>query len=64
MAEYKKAKDEYSIPYTNSSDGNGGTKKYEEHPQCINQNRILPVLSNQKMNAYLKEIGDICGINT
>jgi hypothetical protein len=22
----------------------------------------LPVLSNQKMNAYLKEIGDICGI--
>jgi integrase len=24
---------------------------------------ILPVLSNQKMNAYLKEIGDLCGIN-
>jgi site-specific recombinase XerD len=24
---------------------------------------ILPVLSNQKMNAYLKEIADICGIN-
>lgn len=23
---------------------------------------LLPVLSNQKMNAYLKEIGDICGI--
>jgi len=23
---------------------------------------VLPVLSNQKMNAYLKEIGDICGI--
>lgn len=25
-------------------------------------NPILPVLSNQKMNAYLKEIGDICKI--
>lgn len=25
--------------------------------------RILPVLSNQKMNSYLKEIGDLCGIN-
>lgn len=25
--------------------------------------RILPVLSNQKMNCYLKEIGDLCGIN-
>jgi len=23
----------------------------------------LPVLSNQKMNAYLKEIGDLCGID-
>ncbi|OAV75512.1 Tyrosine recombinase XerD [Bacteroidales bacterium Barb7] len=23
---------------------------------------VLPVLSNQKMNAYLKEIGDLCGI--
>jgi site-specific recombinase XerD len=24
---------------------------------------VLPVLSNQKMNSYLKEIGDVCGIN-
>lgn len=23
---------------------------------------LLPILSNQKMNAYLKEIGDVCGI--
>jgi len=38
-------------------------QKYKDHPQCISQDRILPVLSNQKMNAYLKEIGDICGIN-
>ena len=25
-------------------------------------NNILPVLSNQKMNAYLKEIADLSGI--
>lgn len=25
-------------------------------------NRLLPVLSNQKINAYLKEIADLCGI--
>ncbi len=25
--------------------------------------KILPVISNQKTNAYLKEIGDICGID-
>jgi site-specific recombinase XerD len=24
---------------------------------------LLPVLSNQKMNAYLKEIADVCGIS-
>jgi len=36
--------------------------KYAHHPKCVNENRVLPVLSNQKMNAYLKEIADICGI--
>jgi len=38
-------------------------EKYDDHIQCINNNRLLPVLSNQKMNAYLKEIADICNIN-
>lgn len=28
-----------------------------------NQKGLLPSLSNQKMNAYLKEIADLCGIN-
>lgn len=37
--------------------------KYLEHPQCLNENRLLPILSNQKMNAYLKEIAGICEIN-
>jgi integrase len=36
--------------------------RYAEHPQCLNEARLLPVLSNQKMNGYLKEIADICGI--
>ncbi|CAM4033514.1 site-specific integrase [Flavobacterium sinopsychrotolerans] len=36
--------------------------KYSNHPKCIDEDRILPVLSNQKMNSYLKEIGDVCGI--
>ncbi len=38
-------------------------EKYKNHPQCILEDRMLPVLSNQKMNAYLKEIADICGIS-
>lgn len=37
-------------------------QKYAEHPKCLNEDRILPVLSNQKMNSYLKEIGDVCSI--
>lgn len=37
--------------------------QYQLHPQCINSGKLLPVPSNQKMNAYLKEIADICGIN-
>jgi site-specific recombinase XerD len=37
--------------------------KYKDHPQCINKQKLLPVLSNQKMNAYLKEIADLCEIN-
>lgn len=27
-------------------------------------NRALPVVSNQRMNEYLKELGEICGLNT
>ena len=37
--------------------------KYKDHPQCINADRLLPVLSNQKMNGYLKEIADVSGIS-
>ncbi|MBD1365352.1 site-specific integrase [Mucilaginibacter sp. ZT4R22] len=36
---------------------------YRDHPQCVNEGLLLPVLSNQKMNSYLKEIADACGIN-
>ncbi|RTZ10563.1 site-specific integrase [Flavobacterium sp. GSP27] len=36
--------------------------KYANHPQCINEDKLLPVLSNQKMNSYLKEIADVFGI--
>jgi site-specific recombinase XerD len=38
-------------------------KKYAANPQCINEDKLLPILSNQKMNSYLKEIADVCGIN-
>ncbi len=36
---------------------------YKDHPQYVNQGKLLPVLSNAKMNEYLKEIADRCEIN-
>lgn len=36
--------------------------RYQDHPQCENQGLLLPVLSNQKMNAYLKEIADLSNV--
>ena len=30
---------------------------------CVISGKLLPVLSNQKMNAYLKEIADLCEIS-
>jgi site-specific recombinase XerD len=38
-------------------------EKYKDHPQVINEEKLLPILSNQKMNSYLKEIADVCEIN-
>lgn len=38
-------------------------EKYADNPVCKNENKLLPILSNQKMNAYLKEIADVCKIN-
>ncbi len=37
-------------------------EKYENHPQVKNRECVIPVLSNQKSNSYLKEIADRCGI--
>ncbi len=37
--------------------------EYKDHPQCVNSGKLLPVLSNQKYNSYLKELADICGIS-
>ena len=38
-------------------------EKYANQSDISNGGRLLPVLSNQKMNAYLKEIADLCEIN-
>ena len=37
-------------------------KKYERDAEVRTAGKLLPVPSNQKMNAYLKEIADLCNI--
>ena len=37
-------------------------EKYKDHPKVVNKDCVIPVLSNQKSNAYLKEIADRCNI--
>ncbi|GHV51683.1 tyrosine recombinase [Bacteroidia bacterium] len=37
-------------------------EKYKDNPYCIEKGVLLPVMCNQKMNSYLKEIADFCSI--
>ncbi len=38
-------------------------EKYKDHPKCLAKGVLLPVMANQNMNNYLKEIAALCGIN-
>lgn len=37
-------------------------EKYRTHPRSLQKGTIFPNISNQKLNCYLKEIADLCGI--
>jgi integrase len=56
----KKTKKHYQVPLL--SKPLEIIKKYSKHPLCVKKNRLLPVPSNVKYNAYLKEIADVAGI--
>lgn len=38
-------------------------EKYKFDPECNADKKLLPVISNQKLNSYLSEIAGICDIN-
>jgi len=40
----------------------GILKKYEDDEYCVVRDMLLPVLSNQKYNTYLKELAERCAI--
>lgn len=37
-------------------------ERYKTHPRSLQKGTIFPHVSNQKLNSYLKEIADLCGI--
>lgn len=56
-----KTKVEASIPILPMA--NGILNHYKTHPRCVNDDKVLPVFSNQKINEYLKEIAALCGLD-
>lgn len=36
--------------------------KYKDNARTLSGGKVFPVVSNQKVNSYLKEIADLCGI--
>jgi site-specific recombinase XerD len=37
-------------------------ESYKSHPKAVADGTLFPNISNQKLNSYLKEIADVCGI--
>ena len=37
--------------------------KYKDEPEMIANNKLFPMLTNQKMNEYLKELATLCNLN-
>jgi integrase len=56
----KKTKKHYHVPLLEKA--LNILEKYKEHPKCQQSGKCLPVPSNIKYNAYLKEIGDLAAI--
>lgn len=63
MLIYFRNKTEERAPVPLDSDALEIIKKYEQHPDVESTNRVLPIISSQKNNAYLKEISTICGLD-
>lgn len=37
-------------------------ERYKNNPKCLAQGSLFPEISNQRLNGYLKEMADICGV--
>ena len=62
MAGDPKNKDKYDCKKTLLPKALSIIEKYRNNPKCISEGSLLPNMSNQKLNGYLKEMADVCGI--
>lgn len=56
----KKTKEQFVIPLLQPAVDI--LNKYKNNEECLLKGKSLPVVSNQKLNNYLKEIASICGL--
>jgi site-specific recombinase XerD len=38
-------------------------EKYKGHPRALASATLFPTITNQKLNSYLKEVADLCGVH-
>ncbi len=57
----KKSKEFFKVPLLPQA--KAIVEKYQNHPLAQTNGKVLPVYTNQKTNAYLKEIAHLCGID-
>ena len=60
IAKRKKTKTDSNVPLLPQT--KKIIEKFKTHPDCIVNGSLFPKKSNQKVNEYLKEIADLCGI--
>ncbi|MBN2681128.1 MAG: site-specific integrase [Bacteroidales bacterium] len=57
----QKTKSRYSVPLLPKA--LAIIEKYKDHPKVKEESMLLPLITAQKTNSYLKEIADLCEIN-
>ncbi len=58
----KREKTDNPVPVPLLSKAEVIINRYRQHPKAVSRGTLFPLISNQNLNAYLKEVADICGI--
>ena len=59
----KRMKTDNPVPVPLLKEAEEIIETYRNHPKAVSRGTLFPLISNQNLNAYLKEIADLCGIS-